>query len=672
MKTTLSNRTVGMIIAAFLFAALPHLAAMPLPLALVIVAAAGWRAAAARWHLRAPHWAVRALLTFGGLALVVMHFGTLWGRRAATVMLCVMLAAKLTEMFRLRDARMVAALGYFLIATQFLFSQRLILFAYLLAGCWLATAALVQIQRDADGPGAEKHAPAHAWAGLKSGLKSGLALLVLAVPFALVMFALFPRLTSPLWGMPDEALDGRTGLSDEMSPGTIANLFADDSPAFRAEFDDPAPPRNELYWRGPVLWRFDGRTWRRLFYSNRPPERLPRRDGSAFSYRVQLEPNERRWLFSLDYPVRWPDDARLTADFELIRRRPVTSLLEYGVVSQPRFDDRPALPHTLRQLALALPEGSNPRTREHARQLRRQYPDDRALIAAVLEWFNTDPFVYSLETMPLGRHGADEFLFDLRRGYCEYYASAFAILMRAAGIPARIVTGYQGGHWQGSGQGSNQDGYLLVRHSDAHAWTEVWLDGNGWVRVDPTAAVSPDRIEEGARAALPNRGWFDAEWLYTLRNRYDRLQHLWNQWVLGFDAARQHSLLNGMGLGALPDGVKAALLIVLAGLVLVPLALLLHAVVRGTARPGATERAWLRIRKRLARAGIRPDEAETPLELARRAAPRLANGDELVALAAQYCLCRYGPSDRNRLVELERRSRRWVPRLVNSRGTATV
>lgn len=663
MNQALSPSTVLLVVAAFVVAALPHLTAMPGWLALAIVAAAVWRALVALLDLPRPGWLVRSALTFGGLALVIMHYGTLWGRRAATVLLCVMVAAKLSEMFRLRDARVVATLGYFLIATQFLFSQQLLLFGYLLIGCALVTAALVRIQRDADkiSPPADDGAPG----GIRVArlARDGTLLMLMAIPFALVMFTLFPRLGSPLWGMPENALDGRTGLSDEMSPGTIADLFVDDSPAFRAEFDGLVPPREQLYWRGPVLWRFDGRTWSRLFYSNRAPERTPRPDRNAFAYSVQMEPSERRWLFALDYPVGAPADARLSADFELIRKRPVTTLISYDVISQPDFRDAPELQQTLRRIALHLPEGSNPRTRQRAEALRRRYPEDEALIDAVLEWFNQEEFFYSLETAPLGRHGADEFLFDLRVGYCEYYASAFVVLMRAAGIPARIVTGYQGGLWQPS------DGYLLVRQSDAHAWAEVWLEGRGWTRVDPTAAVSPSRIEEGARSALSDSaGWFGTEWLYQLRNQYDRLQNLWNKSILGFDARRQRDFLARIGLDGLSIGARAAVLVALAAIVLVPLVLLTQGLARWVRNTDRLDRAWQRVRRRLQRAGMRPGRGETPLELAARSTDSLANADELITLAEKYSALKYGPvGSLGEIARFDAESADWRPYRLNPR-----
>lgn len=664
----LSVLGVWLTIAAFVVALLPHLGNMPPGLILLVFVAAAWRALAAVRGWGPPGLLLRVVMTFGGLGLVVLEFGTFWGRRAATVLLCVMLAAKLTEMFRLRDARLVASLCFFLIATRFLFSQELPLLIYLLVGCWIAFTALVQLQRDEDAPAAPAQSGVPRNLTLRPLLLGGAALVAVALPFALVLFMLFPRLGSPLWGVPDNALDGRTGISEEMSPGSIVSLFIDDSPAFRVEFDDAVPPPDERYWRGPVLWRLDGQTWKRVYFSNRPATDIPAPDDAPYRYTVLQEPTERRWLFALDYPAMWPADAQLSVDYELVRDEPLTSVIRYRIASQPDFIDTPRLMEVYRRIALELPEGSNPRTREFARTLREQHADDRELVDAVLAWFSREPFFYSLEAPPLGRNGADEFLFDLRVGYCEYYASAFAILMRAAGIPTRIVTGYQGGYWQDGAD------YLLVRQSDAHAWNEIWLEGQGWVRVDPTAAVSPERIMDGARTALPAaRGWFGSEWVFQLRNRFDRVQHLWNRWVLGFNAERQQRMLDRFGLDDLPPGLYAVLMLVAAGLVLLPLIRLLQRELRNSVVSGPLARAWARMLKRLARAGLAAADSMTPLELAREIGPRLANGGEFQALAQAYSDLRYGPStpdseDETRLLTT---LRRWRPRKLNS-GPETV
>lgn len=664
----LSQLGVWLTIAAFITALLPHLGNMPPGLIVLAFAAAAWRALAVVRDWGPPGLLLRVLMTFGGLGLVVLEFGTFWGRRAATVLLCAMLAAKLTEMFRLRDARVVASLCFFLVATRFLFSQELPLLIYLLVACWLAFSALAQLQRDEDAISTAAPGAGPQRIIVRPILLGGAGLVAVAVPFALVLFMLFPRLGSPLWGVPDNALDGRTGISDEMSPGSIVSLFIDDSPAFRVEFDGPVPPPDQRYWRGPVLWRLEGQTWKRAYFSNRPATDYPTPDDAPYRYTVLQEPTERRWLFALDYPALWPANAQLSVDHELVRDEAITAVIRYRIASQPDFIDTPRLMEVYRRIALELPEASNPRTREFGQALRNQYSDDRALVNAVLTWFSSEPFFYSLEAAPLGRDGADEFLFDLRVGYCEYYASAFAILMRAAGIPTRIVTGYQGGYWQ---EGAD---YLLVRQSDAHAWNEVWLDGEGWVRVDPTAAVSPERILDGARTAIPAAGgWFAAEWMYQLRNRFDRIQHLWNRWVLGFNAERQQRLLDRFGLDDLPPGLYAALMLVVAGLALLPLIRVLQ---RETTQRSISPlaRAWARVLKRLRRAKLPATESMTPLELAGKLAPRLANGAELRALAQRYSEARYGPAipcsqEQSGLLQT---LRRWRPRKMNSDGSHDV
>ncbi|MEM7054467.1 MAG: transglutaminaseTgpA domain-containing protein [Pseudomonadota bacterium] len=658
-----SKHTVTITVAAFLVAASPHLLAMPVLLAISVIMVGLWRVASAWQNWRAPHWSIRIALTFAALGAVILTYGMLWGRRAATAMLCLMIAAKLMEMFRTRDARQVAALAFFLVAAQFLFSQQLNLLQYLLITCWLATTAMYKAQRDDDRPLSEADNVGQIRPHIRQNwlreLRGGLLLAVLAIPFALVLSILFPRLASPLWGMPENGLDGRTGLAEEMSPGSIASLYIDDSPAFRVQFDGERPSQENLYWRGPVLWRFDGTTWHRLYFSNRAPERSPSDDNPPWRYRVQLEPNERNWMFTLDYPVRWTEEAELTADFQLVRKRPVTRLISYDVISQPNFIDSPELLLTLREIALRLPEDQNPRTAARAAEFRQQYPDDRELINAVLRWFNEDEFFYSLETTPLGRHGADEFLFDLKSGYCEYYASAFAILMRAAGIPARIVTGYQGGFWQQSSE------YLLVRQSDAHAWVEVWLPGTGWTRVDPTAAVSPSRILENARSALNEPlTWLDAAWINRLRNEYDRLQHYWNQWVIDFNADRQQRFLSRIGLDQLSTPMMALLIVFLAMLTIAPIAFLLRGLGQARLRLSEAERLWRRISGRLKRHRLTPQIGETALEFAQRCSSELKNGDELIQAAQLFYRLHYAAPDTNQanvLQKLKESAKNWGP-----------
>lgn len=646
---------VAWTIAAFLVAAMPHLLAMPATLGGVVVLVCIWRLLAARHRWRPPPGWLRLLLTVGAIALLAISYGGLWGRRAATGLLCLMLAAKMLELYRLRDLRMVASVSLFLIATQFLFNERLVFIAYLFGGILVVICALIRVQQLELG---RKKAPA----GDRRVVLDGAFMLLAALPVALILFVIFPRLTEPLWGLPDEVMDGKTGLSDSMSPGSIADLYIDDTAAFRAEFDGTPPPPERRYWRGPVLWRFDGDTWERSFLPSRSPAAEVPPSAEDYRYTVQLEPHERHWLFALDYPVTTPDQARISLDFQITRRSPVTTLTEYRMRSNPAFTDTPVLSKTLTQLALSLPANRNPRTLKMARSLRERFESDRALIEHVLDWLREEPFFYSLETAPLGRHGVDEFLFDLRVGYCEYYASAFAVLMRAAGIPARIVTGYQGGYWQEGGE------YLLVRNSDAHAWVEVWLEGSGWTRVDPTAAVSPARIQSGARSVSGGDG---LDWVLTLRNRYDRLQHLWNSWVLGFDADRQQRMMRLVGLPGLDRIGKALLMAGILGLAVLLVAWAWLWRPAGSRDP--VERAWLKLTRRMRRSGRGPGIGETPLAWAERVGPRLAEGERLRAVVECYCLIRYGSRDEESLRQrFIRDSRKVSARPVEPQRAASV
>lgn len=639
MSRATSPNPVYWVLTALTMTSAPHLMAMPAWLAGLFLLMVGWRALAAKCAWSAPPTLLRLTISVILLGLVVVASGGHFSRRAATTLLCMMMAAKLMEMFSPRDLRLVAALSFFMMTAQFLFNERLVYLVYLAVGAWTATMALISIQQMQTvtliSPKLSK------FGQIISQGRQAAMMILLALPVAALLFVLFPRLASPLWGLPQQSMDGRTGLSDELTAGSIANLFLDDSPALRVEFPNGQPPPVEdRYWRGPVLTELDGSTWRRSSRADQSSPLPEAGGGEDFEHRVQLEPHERRWLFALDHPRTGPEDSRLTTTRELLARNPITTLTQYDVRSVRSPFGPLDLPSSARAYYLVLPQDRNPRTRAFADELRSRFPDDdSALITYVLEWFRTEPFRYSLATAPLGRHNADEFLFDLRDGYCEYYASAFAILLRAADIPSRVVLGYMGGDWQEAGQ------YLLVRQSDAHAWTEAWIDGSGWVRIDPTAAVSPDRIDYGARGAIREpRHVLDNEWLRNLRNRLDRAQHTWNRWILGFDAARQMRMLERLGL---PRGSHTVLAIMMvAGLALATLILAVLLWRRDLMQPQSeAERAWRQLLARMRRFGLAKLAAETPLEFAQRAEKELgAAARDFSRLARWYHQVHYGPA----------------------------
>jgi transglutaminase-like putative cysteine protease len=631
------RKTILWLISTLLLAMLPQALSMPLPVLAAALLPLLWRTGAELYGWKPLPALVRHGATALGLATLIMTYGDLFGRRAAVSLLTVMLALKLVECYRIRDARLVVCFSLFLCATQFLFAQGILMPFYGGATIILAMVTLIQLQR------------AEAWsyqaqppvvrASLLSELSFSFRLMALAVPVSLAFFILFPRLANPLWGIPETTLDSKSGLSDSMSPGSIQSLFMDDSPAFRAEFHGSLPTASQLYWRGPVLWRFDGQTWKGGYYGkNIAVPRIPDPSADSWDYTVQLEPNERNWLFALDYPASVPADSHLTLDFQLIRRNPVTQLIQYSIISNPDFADSPELSVPLRQQALDLPDRTNQRTRKLVEKWRRETPDDRAFVRRVLDHFNRESFHYSLEAPLLGADSVDEFLFDTRTGFCEHYASTFAVMMRMAGIPARIVTGYQGGWYSQLGS------YVLVRQSDAHAWTEVWFAGNGWTRVDPTAAVSPLRIQQGSLSALSApRHLLDYSWLRGMRNSIDVVQQRWNDWVIEYGAGRQARLFSPLGLDSMsPAMLVSALFLVTAifGAIIFPIVMR----IRGPGHKDPVVRVWRLFLKKLEKAGITSLPSDGAMELAKTASLRLpAKSFAIHRIAILYTQSRYSP-----------------------------
>lgn len=594
-----------------------------------------WRLAAELNDWKPLKSLVRYAATAMSLIAVVVSSGGLFGRRASVSLLAAMLALKLLECERIRDARLIVSFSFFLCATQFLFTQGIFMLAYGVATIVVGLVALAQLQRQ------EAFEPVGAVPSIKASMLSDLAfslrLLLLAVPIAIAFFLFFPRWATPLWGVPESSLDAKTGLSDSMSPGSIQNLFMDDSPALRIEFEGRLPEPSELYWRGPVFWQYKNNTWTSSFYGrNIAVETMPEDRHARWRYTVQLEPNERNWLFALDYPTLTPRDTRISMDFQMLRRQPVTQLLQYRMASDPDYMDTPELRVTLRSMALDLPDGLNPRTRELMDRWRSESPEPRTLIQRVLRHFNQQDFHYSLEAPLLGRNAVDDFLFNTRTGYCEHYASAFAVMMRMAGIPSRVVTGYQGGWYSEMGK------YLLVRQSDAHAWTEVWLPAAGWTRVDPTAAVSPLRVQQGSLGAITApRHLLDYNWVRTVRNSVDLLEQRWNDWVIEFSAQGQARLLASFGLDYLsPAGLVSVLFGVLGVLSLLLLPLIFKTVGAGDKDP--VKRAWQKFLRRLKKAGCPHQASNGAMELAFSASKRLpSNLTEIYRIAHLYNQHRY-------------------------------
>jgi protein-glutamine gamma-glutamyltransferase len=584
----------------------------------------------ARWWQRQHH-ATRSplLLKLPLLALlavaVVFSYGTIFGQEPGSALAVGLLVLKLLESETPRDARVGISFACFGLMAALLFDQGLVTTFVVALGLLPALATLRALE------------PAQAPVSLPRALLPGLALLGAAIPLALFSFALVPRLSSPLWGAPNPA-QARTGLSDRMAPGNFTELLTDDRPAMRVDFDGPPPAPAQRYFRAYVMWLYDGRSWEhvQLRQSDGQPRPLATVDaGITTDYRIDLEPTDRTVLPALDVPLAAPADAQLSPDREIFSDKPVREPLHYALRSALRYRLQAALPEPARQLALRLPQGFNPRTHALAAQWRARYGhDDAAIVRAALALFHDGGFSYTLAPAPLGRNAVDDFLFNTREGFCEHYASSFTVLMRAAGIPARVVTGYQGGYWNPLGD------YLLVRQSDAHAWSEVWLEGRGWVRADPTGAVRPERVSLGAAAAAGDQlGWTQSGWLASLRNRWDVVNHWWTQGVIGFDALRQRGLLTPFGIR--DTGTAMLGLVLAAGSGLFVLAGVAWALWRRE-RPEPLRQALRQLETRLARVGITRRRSEGPQHYLSRAARALpAQRDELERLMHRYLDLRY-------------------------------
>jgi transglutaminase-like putative cysteine protease len=562
------------------------------------------------------------------LVVVAMQYGTVFGRDPGSVLGCGLLALKLLETERTRDARVAIGFSAFVLISALLFTKTLGFTLLASLGLVVQIAALVALQP----------APAAAPHRLRRELALGAMLLAWGVPLAAAGFVLVPRLASPLWGSQNRNLAAHSGLDDRMQPGAFTDLLLDDSPAFRVYFDTTPPRQRDLYFRAIVLDDFDGSTWERNRRADFQRAEDAERTGPAIDYTIAIEPTDRRWLPALDLAIVAPNGAHFTGTRELVSDSPVAQAREYSVRSAARYTLAPTLTPRDRARALELPEGFDPRTRALAESWRKEGRSDDEIVRAALDLFHRS-FVYTLSPPLLGRNSVDEFLFVTQKGFCEHYASAFVFLMRASGIPSRVVTGYQGGWYNATGD------YLLVRNSDAHAWSEIWLEGRGWVRVDPTAAVSPARISLGAQAANDSDAWSQAEWVRAIRDRFDLVNGLWTRAIIRFDALRQRGMLTSFGIS---DPNPGDLLLVLSAILAAVLALATLWALRDLhpLRGDALDRAWSRLGRRVASTGVVRAPHEGPLDWlvrARAAAP--ASAGTLGELVQDYVELRYGSAE---------------------------
>ncbi|MEW5838260.1 MAG: DUF3488 and transglutaminase-like domain-containing protein [Pseudomonadota bacterium] len=586
---------------------LPHLLFQPPQISLWIALGLGWQWLHLQRRLPAPPRWLLILLTFGGMALVYASQHSLIGRDGGVSFVLMLTALKLLETRNLRDARMVALLGLFLLFTLFLFDQSLLSALWSLFSFALLMSLLNELAHQAEPR------------PLADSLRSSLIPLAYSLPLAVVLFVIVPRPSAPLFGLPQPS-QARTGLSDELAPGSINQLSRSPEIAFRATFSGQDPAQNQLYWRGPVFWEYDGQHWNIIppewALMNETQQRQSLQSMSApLDYNLMLEGSNSTILPALDRPLAAPQGANLLRDHSLRFRLPQEARQIVQLQSDPTARLDLDLPQGLRKLALQLPAADNPLLQDLGAGWRALPPEQR--IQRALDHFKTQGFSYTLEPPLLNEQdGMDDFLFSSKAGFCEHYATSFVLLMRAAGLPARVVTGYLGGE-------RHPEGYWIVRQGDAHAWAEVWLQGQGWVRIDPTASVAPERIEGGAAAAVPETAnqlpaalRRDLGFLHQVRLRWDGVENRWNRWVLGFSADDQQKILQALGWFG-DQNLR------LWGLVILSLLLSLGAIKlfqswRAQPRYTPAQRLWLDFLQLLRRHGIEIFANEPPRALLKR------------------------------------------------------
>ncbi len=550
------------------------------------------------------------LLAMAGLANVVLNHPVLFSGETTIALMTSMVGLKLLEIHNRRDLYIVVFTCYFLLATQFLFNQEMLMVGYVLILTIALTAVLLENSR---------HKPGVNPVG---SFGSALVLLLQALPIMLIMFVFFPRLSGPLWFMDTDERIGMTGLSDSISMGSISNLVLSRDVAFRADFAGQPPTPPQRYWRGPILWDTDGRGWTRGEHIAIKPPKLSSNQPET-KYSITMEPTDNRWVMVLDLPYNIPAETEMSGDFQVTRKDPIRSRLRYSASSRLNYNTGPISPEE-RTRGLQLPENITQRMLDLVETWRTFSSSNRGLVNNALKHFRDEEFYYTLRPPLLGNNPVDQFMFDSRRGFCEHFASSFTLLMRLAGIPSRVVTGYQGGEYNPFG------GHLIVRQSDAHAWSEVWLKGLGWVRIDPTAAVAPERIERSfefdadfatVRLGIPIdfsgvRLGIMAKMIKQLRWGLDAANASWHRWVLGYTSERQSMLMSMLGLDFLKGRRLAFAMVGFASIAVLILGIYLWH--NGRTKIDAVYKDYLRFCNKLKRKGLARGSTEGPQDYLRR------------------------------------------------------
>ncbi len=596
---------------------LPHVGRMPIWLVLICALCVIGRILIYQGRMSYPGAVIKTIFVVLILWVMIAQYGRdVFATESTVAILIVAISLKLLEMHKKRDVIMVIYLCYFTSIAEFIWSQSIPVAIYIMACVLLISAALMSLSQTEE------------YQNPLRTIKLSSVILLQSIPLMLALFILFPRI-SPLWSVPLQSSSARTGLSDSMSPGDIGDLIASDELAFRVKFNDENPRPAELYWRAITLDRFDGREWTRGF--NVEPQFLglggrENRDwfqdieyqGRSIDYNVIMEPTDENWIYTLKIPQVLDERMIMRRDFQVDSIRNVNQRFSYDMRSYMNNRLDPSLNQRESRRWRGLPDDGNERSREFAVNLREESGSDQAFIQNVLAYYTTENFFYTLQPALLARDPVDEFLFSTREGFCEHYASSFTFLMRAVGIPARVVTGYQGGEY------NPYDETLTVRQYDAHAWSEVWLPDQGWVRVDPTAAVAPDRIEQGSQFTFQSEDVFlenaglsllrfrNSLFLNDLRYRLEMIDYSWNRFVLNYDQSMQFAFFSSL----FNEVTRGKIIFSALSFIFISVSIMVFFVLRKPSRKElhpATD-IYLRYCEGLAKQGYMREKGETPLE----------------------------------------------------------
>ncbi len=629
-------------LAALAFSLIPHIQYLAIWITTAFLACAIWRFEIERHRRALPRPWLRVLLALMSFLGVLTSYESVSGVGPGSALLAIMAALKLLETRKRRDQFVLLFISIFLVMASLLREQYIWSLPYLIFAVVLTMTAWLRMSLAGD----------DGETSVFRSVRTGSRLILYATPLMLAMWVLFPRISTPFWAIPIDTSTATSGLSDRMSPGDISKLSLSNEVAFRVKFEGRVPEPKDQYWRGLVLYSFNGRTW-----SGSEPimDRNARKElfvsGDPVRYQVTMEPTRQQWVFALDIPSDWSRrDIFMGPQFQLAKEQPIDQRMAYEATSYTRYRINPDLTESSRNRYTRLAPGSNPRTVELAQNMRQTAGDDESFVEAVLAKFHNEEYFYTLEPPALGSNPVDRFLFDTRQGFCEHYASAFAVMMRAAGIPSRIVLGYQGGEVNPLGN------YLIVRQADAHAWTEIWLPDRGWHRVDPTAAVAPERIEAGIAGAMMSgigASWglsAPVAWLHSMGLTWDALNAKWNDWILGYGPDKQESFLEWLGMDE-PDWRKMMLtltFLVAAIVGIISLVLMMRY------RPPPKDRAAILYRKFTQKAGLTPNCGETPQAyVIRLSEDRKELAADAERVTEQYLLARYAPPNAGAIDSLQ-------------------